>query len=324
VSSTLPIRVRAAHACYPNPICTYLVFPVVKNVCSRDLRLRFKVHTGSTTKVLQELAGYGLSKDRLPAEVGGDVVLDMSQWVMERMRLENSFTNADGPVAKRPKTHVGNEDESPTHVSAAPAGVDAVTKASAVETKVKRSNASGQSRQSRSDPRMDKAVQLKLADPDLPLHDALVSAGYSFHEDANGRVDDDGISLRQRTNNLCRRIRREREKLKASEQPRPENPSPSTGTCTTSTSVSSSKVLVAMSGALKRLDVTGSGMSISPLLPSGVVPRSRADSQQIELTTDDDAAYPERLDSFDEAIDLLELPGIEEIKGLDFIGDVDL
>ena len=69
------------------------------------------------------------------------------------------------------------------------------------------------------DPRMAKAVRAKQEDPDLSLCDALISGGYVFTLKGPGRTDfdrfdEDGISLKQRKNNLCRRLREEQKKEK--------------------------------------------------------------------------------------------------------------
>ena len=61
---------------------------------------------------------------------------------------------------------------------------------------------------------MIKAVQAKIADPSLPLDFVLEEAGFSFREDpeTGSIVDQDGITCKQRKNQLCRRIRQERDK----------------------------------------------------------------------------------------------------------------
>jgi hypothetical protein len=61
------------------------------------------------------------------------------------------------------------------------------------------------------DPRMTKAAEAKMEDPTLSLRDALILGGFVFN--ANN-VDEDNITLRQRTNNLCRRIRQENDRFK--------------------------------------------------------------------------------------------------------------
>jgi len=66
---------------------------------------------------------------------------------------------------------------------------------------------------------MAKAVRAKQDDPDLSLRDALTSGGFGFTQKGSGTtdndiVDEDGVSLKQRKNNLCRRLRGERGKGK--------------------------------------------------------------------------------------------------------------
>ena len=57
------------------------------------------------------------------------------------------------------------------------------------------------------------AVKAKMANPNLPLQDALEAGGFIFVKDpnSNGMIDLDGTSLVQRKNNLCRRVRLEKE-----------------------------------------------------------------------------------------------------------------
>ena len=66
------------------------------------------------------------------------------------------------------------------------------------------------------DKQMDLAVQIKLSNPDMPHKDALLAAGYVFKrvEGKTDLVDQSGVSLSQRRNNLCRRIRIGKAKLK--------------------------------------------------------------------------------------------------------------
>ena len=79
----LPIRVSATHLCHP-PGWFRIVFPIVKLIMGERLRKRFRVHAGSEKQVLETLAGSGLTKDHLPSEIGGDIVLDHTAWLDER------------------------------------------------------------------------------------------------------------------------------------------------------------------------------------------------------------------------------------------------
>ena len=65
----------------------------------------------------------------------------------------------------------------------------------------------------KSDPRMDRAVEAKLADPSLPLLDALREGGFVFpslDDSATPQytvVDSDNVKITQRKNQLLRRVR---------------------------------------------------------------------------------------------------------------------
>mmetsp|Transcript_17202 Transcript_17202/g.38056 ORF Transcript_17202/g.38056 Transcript_17202/m.38056 type:complete len:639 (-) Transcript_17202:284-2200(-) len=182
-----PIRMRAFHFCCPSRMANYMIEPVVRYAVRRDMRLRFKKHNGSVESVRQTLEGYCLPRDRLPTELGGDVVLDLKTWMLGRWALECSRASPSGaPAAKQPKTGDGPE--------------------LALEKPKQRGNLS--------DPRMARALEARLADPDIALYDALIAGGYSFsyNEERNTIFDTDGISLQQRKNNLCRRIRNEKRK----------------------------------------------------------------------------------------------------------------
>lgn len=81
------------------------------------------------------------------------------------------------------------------------------------------------------DPRMEKAVIARLANPQLPLYEALLMGGFEYTEDPQS-VDDQGVTLCQRKNQLSRRIRMAKKKQS------PEAPSSSSSTTTTTTTTS--------------------------------------------------------------------------------------
>jgi len=42
-----------------------------------------RVHTGSQEKVLENLKGFGLGREVLPSDLGGDVIIDTDAWIQE-------------------------------------------------------------------------------------------------------------------------------------------------------------------------------------------------------------------------------------------------
>ena len=70
LDSCLPLDIRGMHCCYPTSAFYYLIFPVVKRLASKSIRLRLKLHYGDDNSVLNNLAGFCLTRDRLPTEFG--------------------------------------------------------------------------------------------------------------------------------------------------------------------------------------------------------------------------------------------------------------
>lgn len=220
-----PIHLRAGHCCYPSKVFYYIIHPVVKNFMSKDMRLRMKLHYGSTAEVLTDLEGYSLPKDRLPKDIGGDIVLDMNKWVVERLALERSRTvalisslKADGPATKR----IRSAEASSIVASAAVAPTTTKKKQGTKGSGMGSGSGSGcvkvggKKRGKLSDPRMLRAVAAKQADDSISLYDALIAGGFIFKGDSctskKSMIDADGITLTQRKNNLCRRLRLEKQK----------------------------------------------------------------------------------------------------------------
>jgi hypothetical protein len=51
---------------------------------AKRMRNRLQVHSGSKEKVLKHIAMYGLSKELIPEEVGGNARLDYQAWLDQR------------------------------------------------------------------------------------------------------------------------------------------------------------------------------------------------------------------------------------------------
>ena len=86
--NTFPVRIQAFHICHPSNVMFYIIHPIVKRFMPRRIRLRVKMHHGSTSEAIQSLSEYNLTLDCLPMELGGNVRLDMNQFLMDRMMAE--------------------------------------------------------------------------------------------------------------------------------------------------------------------------------------------------------------------------------------------
>ena len=272
INHIYPIRVRATHMCHPTKFMFYMFLPVVKMFMPKEVRVRLQLHYGDTDKVLRELDGFCLSRDRVPDSLGGDLHCSINQWVLDRMALENqrlmlqirstglynfASTNtmqtststleedhdessARGPASsgkrrRGPAAKVRSKSKASVKAPGITAAVssslyDAGKKSKEAKKQASRKAAKSQrldqirgpARGKYVDPRMQRAVDIKIDDPSMPLYDALVLGGFVFGDDPSvkdGMIDIDGTTLSQRKNNLCRRVRLEKEKrAKAAEK----------------------------------------------------------------------------------------------------------
>ena len=87
--SVFPMQYRGSHICFPSPVFYYVIYPVMRTVLGKKIRLRIKLHYGNEGEVVQSLEKYRFTKARLPKAVGGFRELDCGQWVAERSIIEN-------------------------------------------------------------------------------------------------------------------------------------------------------------------------------------------------------------------------------------------
>ena len=199
----MPIRCRAFHV-FPNWLVHYVLAPVIKRMIPKGLRMRLKFHHGTDDAILRELESFNLPKSRLPVQLGGDVVTDMNQWAAERIALEtvksaNIAPSSDGitvPPAKKARgmseasyARIGSKNTPPM-----PVKIKSTSRSTAT-VKKRRGRRFGRN----SDPRMARAIEIKAANEDMSLQDALLAGGYVFHYNSEmlDKVDEDGISLTQ-------------------------------------------------------------------------------------------------------------------------------
>uniref|UniRef100_A0A7R9WVG2 CRAL-TRIO domain-containing protein n=1 Tax=Craspedostauros australis TaxID=1486917 RepID=A0A7R9WVG2_9STRA len=84
ISGCLPLRISVAHMCHP-PKFFAIVFAVMKLFLGDTVRKRIRVHSGSDKHVVKTLEKkFGLTKDVLPTELSGAIVVDHQGWVKKR------------------------------------------------------------------------------------------------------------------------------------------------------------------------------------------------------------------------------------------------
>ena len=83
MTGCIPIRMGGFHVVHPPWFFGSVVFPIMKLILPARMRKRVKVHSGSDEKVLESLKEYGLSREVLPSEIGGDVIIDTDAWLQD-------------------------------------------------------------------------------------------------------------------------------------------------------------------------------------------------------------------------------------------------
>mmetsp|Transcript_14728 Transcript_14728/g.30362 ORF Transcript_14728/g.30362 Transcript_14728/m.30362 type:complete len:289 (-) Transcript_14728:355-1221(-) len=83
LQGVIPIRASAIHLCRP-PSFFKLVLVFVRLMTSKRTQKRMLVHFGDEKTVLEKIANYGLDKDMVPTDLGGNVKLDVVSWLEQR------------------------------------------------------------------------------------------------------------------------------------------------------------------------------------------------------------------------------------------------
>ena len=82
-SPVTSVRLSGLHFCRP-PLVLSTVFPIVRALLGKRLAKRIRVHSRSNQTELDE---FGLHKDIIPVEIGGEVVLNHAKWLENRRQL---------------------------------------------------------------------------------------------------------------------------------------------------------------------------------------------------------------------------------------------
>ena len=90
LDGAFPIRRCSIHICNASPLVSYVLYPVALRLTSKNVRLRTRLHRGSGDDLLRSLAEFNLPRDRVPSDLGGSVVLNIYQFLIDRFTLEAS------------------------------------------------------------------------------------------------------------------------------------------------------------------------------------------------------------------------------------------
>lgn len=110
LEAALPIVPRAVHICYPSNTLYYIIMPVLSRFIPKHIRLRQNMHHGWTEEVLKSLSKFGLSPDRIHSDLGGDVRIDINQFLFDRMKIEATNLGLEFPSLDPPSQRAGVDD----------------------------------------------------------------------------------------------------------------------------------------------------------------------------------------------------------------------
>jgi len=214
-----------------------LVAPLVNAVLSLRSRQTLTLHNGPNDRVLESLAAYSLPKEVIPRDMGGllDVSLDafaQARLSIERedntqiMQMSNNPSVSLSSASGYPSSSVSINDQSDTKLSSSkkrPATTTSDSKATSIPQKKAPNHSTASKVYERKkykthpgrvgDKRMNKAVEARLQNPDLPYLDALIAGGFVFPKlhtpgkKPSEAKDTDDVTLAQRKNQLMRRLR---------------------------------------------------------------------------------------------------------------------
>jgi len=107
IEVAFPTIMRSIHVCNASPLVNYVIFPVAMRVLSKNARLRTRLHRDSGDNLLRSLVTFHLPPDRLPSDMGGCAVLDINQFLIDRITLEASQAG----INLLPAEQVGSPDD---------------------------------------------------------------------------------------------------------------------------------------------------------------------------------------------------------------------
>ena len=86
--SCWPVKCMAAHVCCSPRSSLQIIKPIVFAFMKKRIRSRNIIHDVPESDILDVLEDYGILKDRLPTEMGGDLTFSQSEWLANRRAVE--------------------------------------------------------------------------------------------------------------------------------------------------------------------------------------------------------------------------------------------
>ena len=86
--SAWPIRFCSFHACCPPSFVHRFVKPIIFAMKDKESRSRTMFHDVPESKILEVMASYGIMKDMLPTDMGGNLEFDQTEWIANRRASE--------------------------------------------------------------------------------------------------------------------------------------------------------------------------------------------------------------------------------------------
>jgi len=213
-----------------------LVAPLVNAVLSLRSRQTLTLHNGPNDRVLESLAAYSLPKEVIPRDMGGLLDVSLDAFAQARLSIEREDNTQIMQMSNNPSVSLSSaggyspsvsiNDQSDAKLSSSkkrPATTTSDSKATSVPQKKTPNHSTSSKVYERKkykthpgrvgDKRMNKAVEARLQNPDLPYLDALIAGGFVFPKlhtpgkKPSEAKDTDDVTLAQRKNQLMRRLR---------------------------------------------------------------------------------------------------------------------
>ena len=99
IRDSLPIKWICLHICHA-PTFFNFVFPMLKFLMGKEIRLRTKTHYGSEEKILLELERHGIQRRCIMKSMGGKYDLKIEEWLSYQQQVESTHPQCKDQVVE--------------------------------------------------------------------------------------------------------------------------------------------------------------------------------------------------------------------------------